>query len=194
MIFPSKFVSPQSCLITSRSTTEMTEYGGVVNAAKRGNKHKWLIDLTTPPLNEDDQAELNAFIDAQEGRYGVFTMACPIPFKGPHKNFNTKLSAAAGANTLTVKNLSLNRSQALKAGDYISFSNHDKVYKVVLNANSNSSGEATLTIHPRLFSGVSANQSISEATFKLRLTKDENASKYDAKKRIIPKTITMIEA
>jgi len=62
----------------------------------------------------------------------------------------------------------------MKAGDFIKFSGHDKVYMVVSDANSDGSGNSTLTIEPQLATALADNETITvnNVPFTMRLSKD----------------------
>ena len=113
---------------------------------------------------------------------------------GSSKSFLTDSFLTAGENQIPVTGLSPNDSNALRAGDFIKFVNHDKVYKVALSVGSNSNGNAIMNIYPRLFSDVSKATGVVEATFTLRMTKDNLSLGLDATKGRIPVLISAIEA
>ncbi len=171
-LFPVEFIQPSACLIKSKTFTEITSYGFNDEVAKRGNPHKWTIDFRTRKLVHADARELQAFMDSLDGRYTTFTLPSPLPYMGAVSSFNSRLSASAGDNSIEVKNLNTNGDGDLKAGDYLNFSNHDKVYKIINSVDGDGSGNATMVIHPRLFVDIAANQSIVEGVFSLRLTSD----------------------
>ena len=172
MQFPNEYVQPSTCLITSKTFTELTSYGFNDEVAKRGNPHKWLIDFATRKLTHKSSRSLQAFLDSLDGRYGTFTLPSPLPFLGDTTSFAVSASASAGVNQISVKNLPVSKAGALVAGDFIKFANHDKVYKIVNDAATNASGITTMVFYPRLQANVFANSVISEAVFTLRLTKD----------------------
>lgn len=175
MQFPNEFIKASSCLITSKTFTELTSYGMNDEVGKRGNPHKWVIDFATRKLRHRPARALQAFIDSLDGRYNTFTLDCPLPFMGDTESFLVRVSALAGSNTVSVKNLPASKSEALIAGDFINFSNHDKTYKIVNTVSSSGSGIATMTIHPRLKSNIAANNSVTKGVFTLRLTSDSSS-------------------
>lgn len=173
MQFPNDFIQASTCLINSKTFTEVTSYGFNDVVAKRGNPHKWIIDFTTRKLNHIKARQLQAFLDSLDGRYTIFTLPCPLPFLGGDNNFSVASNANAGDNSISVNNLPNSITDILVAGDFINFSNHDKTYKIVENADSNGSGNATMKIYPRLQSNIIAGNSITEGVFTLRMRKDE---------------------
>ena len=194
MQFPTKFVKAQTCLITSKTDTEVTEYGMNTVVAKRGNPHKWVIDFTTPPLNHELARELGAFLDSLDGRYETFTLPCPLRFMGGTDTFQTSALGSTGDNSIIVSGLPTSTVDALKAGDYVKFDGHDKVYKIIQNADSDTSGLATMYVHPRLQSIVPPSTTVSEAVFSLRMRKDDLSLSLSAKTGLTPVKVSAIEA
>ena len=180
-------------MITSKTFTELTTYGMNTQVGKRGNPHKWLIDFTTRLLNHKDARELTAFLDSLDGQYNTFTLPCSLPFLGSSTSFNVAANAVAGSNTVDVKNLQLNDVEALVVGDYINFDNHSKVYKIMQTVTSNGSGLATMTIYPRLQQNINVDDSIDEANFTVRMTKDTSSLSLVGGKLHLPIKFSVIE-
>ncbi len=172
MQFPNDFIQASSCLITSKTFTEFTSYGFNDEVAKRGNPHKWVIDFSTRKLSHIRSRELQAFLDSLDGRYGTFTLPCPLPFLGASNSFLVENPENAGSNEVMVKGLPNSTTNALTIGDFIKFTNHDKVYKIIESVTSSVTGTATMKIHPRLQTVVNADDGVVEGVFSLRLTKD----------------------
>ena len=194
MQFPTKFVKAQTCMITSKTDTEVTTYGMNTVVAKRGNPHKWVVDFATPPMQHEAARELGAFLDSLDGRYETFTLTCPLPFLGGTATFQTGSLGGQGDNSISVTGLPADEIDALKAGDFIKFNGHDKVYKIVQNADSNGSGLATMYFHPRLQAIVAPSTAITEAVFSLRMRKDDLSLSLSAKTGLTPVKISAIEA
>ena len=198
MQFPTGFTDASTCSITKKTLTEVTEYGMNTEVAKRGNPHKWRVEFQTRLMNHQRARELNAFLETLDGRYGTFTLSCPLPFLSASSNFtvgnNTGGNTVAGSNTIAITGLPENTSDALMAGDYLKFANHDKVYKCILNANSIGGGSAVMSFYPRLVADVPDTTAISEGVFTLRMTKDDLALSLDAKKPLLKTLVTAIEA
>jgi hypothetical protein len=78
-------------------------------------------------------------------------------------------TASAGDTSVTVDGM----TGTLKAGDFIKFNGHSKVYMVVADATA-SAGSATLTIEPPLRENLSDNEVITYdgVEFTVRLTND----------------------
>ena len=193
MQFPNEFIQPSKCLITSKTFTELTDYGFNIEVAKRGNPHKWLIDFTTRKLSHHNSREVQAFLDSLDGRYVTFTLPCPLPFMGGTNSFSVVGSNAAGSNQVNVDGLPNSTVKALMAGDFIKFDNHDKCYKIIESLDSNGVGAGVMKIHPRLQFNINDNDVISEGVFTLRMTKDTTGLSLSGKVHEIIK-VSAIEA
>lgn len=182
MQIPSKFVSAKGFQAVSNTRTEVIEYGEVTQVAKRGTPQKWSVDLTTRLKLEDDIREINAFLDVLDGRYGTFELPCPLKWRSALSTFQTRNAAAEGTDTIRVDGFPANRVNAVVAGEFIKFNNHDKVYKIVFSSNADASGNVDFQIFPKLRVWVDNNTSINPAIFKLRLLTDKNVLSLNASK------------
>lgn len=182
--FPSKFIQAKNCTITSETETELTSYGMVTQVGKRGNPHKWAIEFTTRLHNEEDIRELGAFLDSLDGRFTEFNLPCPLRFMTNSNDFSIVNTIPAGFNVITIQN-----GIIAKAGDFIKFTNHDKVYKIV----SFNASNGTIEIYPRLFTQVPSTARIQEAIFTCRMTKDKTSLRLDGGKMKYPLLVTAIE-
>ena len=97
-------------------------------------------------------APLQAFMIKQRGAKESFTVTFPsyMNAQGTASGSPTG-TASAGATSIT---LGGSGSGTLKAGDFIKFANHDKVYMIVADAG-NIASSNTLTIEPPLQTAVS---------------------------------------
>jgi|5_EtaG_2_1085323.scaffolds.fasta_scaffold00706_15 hypothetical protein len=140
----------QSATISSETTTRITESLSGITFRKAIGAQHWLIDLTSKPLDRAEQAELFAFLVKQEGMLGHFNLVPPI-------YGSTRSTNATGTPTVTtdfaagVNSVKANGGGgSLKTGDYIKFSNHNKVYLLTADVNQDLSSEDTFEFTPRL--------------------------------------------
>lgn len=194
MQFPNAYIQASTFLITSKTFTEVTEYGMNTEVAKRGDQHKWWIDFTTRLLNHRQARELSAFLDSLDGRYNTFTLPCPLPYLGKSTSFITDGTSYAGSDTIDVTGLLSNQSEVLVIGDYITFDNHDKVYKIKETIDSSVAGSGVMKIYPNLFTDVPAGTNINEGVFTLRMTKDSSGLSLSGNKQHLSIKISAKEA
>jgi len=115
----------------------------------------WTVRLNTSSLTQAEMSELYAFIVSQNGQYESFTVVPPI-----HGNSR---GTASGTVTITqtyaagLKTVRANGATGtLLKGDFIKFSNHDKVYMLTSDVNMDASSEDTINIFPGLFTAVTS--------------------------------------
>ena len=106
---------------------------------------------TFPSMTRAEFAPIYAFVMAQRGRYESFTLIPPVLNAGLGSPAGTPLVNGASQTGRSIVTDGWNASITIfKAGDYLKFANHDKVYTVTADATSNGSGASTITIEPAL--------------------------------------------
>ena len=104
-----------------------------------------------PPMTRAQFAPIYAFVMKQRGRYESFTLIPPVLNAGLGSPAGTPLVNGASQTGRSVVTDGWNASiNVFKAGDYLKFANHDKVYTVTADATSDGSGNATISIEPAL--------------------------------------------
>jgi hypothetical protein len=137
------------------------------------------LDCGLPEMDRDDAEAWVAFLLSLRGMLGTFHIGddsntAPrgvATITGADALINGAQNAAS--KTLATKGWTHNVTGILKAGDWIQIGtgDHQRLHKVLVDANSDSSGHATLDIFPKLREGVSDNQVITlincKGTFRL---------------------------
>ena len=111
------------------------------------------MTATFPPMTRAQFAPIDAFIMKQRGQYETFTLILPVLSTGLGSPAGTPLVRGASQTGRTVDTDGWSVGVVIfKAGDYLKFANHDKVYKVVEDVTSNASAIANteITIEPAL--------------------------------------------
>ena len=137
--------------------------------ARQIDGQKFRISLVYPPMTRAEFAPIKAFLMKQRSRLNTFTVIPPTISNALGTASGTPTgTASAGDTSIT---LGGSGTGTLKAGDYIKFDNHDKVYMVVEDQSDISTG--TLTIEPPLRSAVSSTDIIYDnVPFTVRQTND----------------------
>lgn len=115
----------------------------------------WGIEGTLPLLKRDDAEAFVSFAMKLKGRYGTFLFQLPETIASPRGSWGgTPVVDGAGqtGNELDIKGLTPNVNNIIRQGDYINLgtAGNTKLHKILDNANSDSSGETTVTIWPSL--------------------------------------------
>ena len=154
-----------------KTLTSTTDSGKMFSTQVDGQRFKF--SATYPPMSRSDFAPVYAFIMKQRSQKETFQISLP-DIKNAKGNVSgvvlVKNSHTAGDTTITVDAM----TGTLKAGDFVQFAGHNKVYMVVADATADGSNEATLTIEPPLRSAVSDNAVVTYdgIEFTVRLTND----------------------
>ena len=116
------------------------------------------------PLTPRDAGPIIGFIRYAEGPLYSFEVVLPeISFSKCFSQPNTVVTRAhlaIGSANVTVDTSNTGIGEVLRAGDYFKFANHSKVYQAVINCNSGSDGNATLTFASPTISNVPAGTSL----------------------------------
>jgi hypothetical protein len=145
---------------------------------------RWEADITLPRMNREDAEQWVSFLMSLYGQKGTFLLGDPLG--GTARG---SASTAAGTpvvngasqtgGTLNIDGLPASATGYLKAGDYIQLGSAatSQLYKVLADANSNSSGEASLDIYPNLRSSPAdgATVVVSNAKGLFRLASNETS-------------------
>ena len=123
----------------------------------------WKIYATYPNMTRAEFAPIQAFMMKQRGAYDSFTYTPPILSVPQGQDPGTPLvngAAQTGRSVVTDGWGTGATLTVLKAGDFIKFTNHSKVYQVTADATCDTSGNATLTIEPELQTSPGNNEAI----------------------------------
>ena len=161
---------PRSAKISSQQNTIVSVTSSGRKQARQIDGQRFTITLQYPPMSRSEFSPIKAFIMKQRSQLESFTVIPPATesdAQGTASGTPTG-TASAGATSIT---LGGSGSGTLKAGDYIKFANHNKVYMVVADQSDISTG--SLTIEPPLTTAVSgANITFDDVPFTVSLTSD----------------------
>lgn len=138
---------------------------------------RWGFALQYRNRTRAQMALLISFVIAQRGQYGTFTFVPPIIGLPQATVTGTPLcnGATASGRSVTADGFA-NSTTVMKAGDFLKFANHTKVYMLTADATTNGSGQVTLAIEPGLYAAVVDNEAItvSSVPFTVALASDSN--------------------
>lgn len=148
-------------LLANTRTYQSPLTNAVQTASRKGSL--WKASLSFKNLNGDDRQEMQAFLVRLNGQQHRFTLH-DHSFTRRGVGGGTLLVNGSGQSgiTLLCNGASVNKTNYLRAGDYISFNN--ELHMVVADTSSNSSGNVTLTIAPPIRKVPSSGQIVDYAT------------------------------
>ena len=140
-----------------------------------GQKFGFTADIITGKRS-DIYGELMAFIIKQRSQKEHFTIIPPELEDARGVETGTLAvvgSHTAGDTTIAIDGFASDTANRLKAGDFIKFNGHTKIYMVVADVTS-SSGAATVTIEPPLISTLADDEAVTynNIPFTVHLTND----------------------
>ena len=154
-----------------KTITSTTDSGKMFAVQVDGQRFKF--SASYPPMNRSEFAPVYAFIMKQRSQKETFQISLPDlkNAKGDISGIvSTNGSHSAGDTTIDVQNI----TGTIKAGDFIKFNTHSKVYLVVEDSTGDVSNEATITIEPPLREDVDTDVVMlyDNVPFTVRLTND----------------------
>ena len=168
--FPISTAKFQTLGIKSMQNTIISKSASGKKLARQIDGQRWGFTARIITAKRSDvYGELMAFIVKQRSGKENFTVVPPEVknARGTASGIPTG-TASAGATSITLGGTG---TGTLKAGDFIKFANHDKVYMVVADQSDISTG--TLTIEPPLTTAISASTIVYDnVPFTVYLTSD----------------------
>jgi hypothetical protein len=156
--------APASLVLHSQQPTRISTAHSLKRQVRGGTAQQWAFDLEWSALRRAELAPILAFALAQKGQYEAFTYTPPVLGSAQAAAAGTPLinGATASGRSIPTDGWAVSVT-VLKAGDFIKFASHNKVYMLTADAVSNASGQATLTIEPGLYASVADNSAVTHA-------------------------------
>lgn len=170
--------SPAPAQITLRSLqpTRVSRAHSLKRQARTRGAQCWGIKLAWSPLRRSEFMPLYAFLMAQRGQADPFTtiLAAHTAPQGSWPGSPVVNGAGQTGRTVNLRGLTAGQTGIAKAGDFIKFANHGKVYMVTADANSDGGGLAALTIEPQLIATIAYGEALvtSSVPFTVALAAD----------------------
>lgn len=143
----------------------------------------WEADITLRPMNREEAEYWISFLLKLNGQYGTFLLGDPNGAIPRGVATGTPLVKGAGqtGNELITDGWTFNTTKILKAGDYIQLGTaaSARLYKVLDDVNSDSSGNATLTLYPDLRSAPADNAPITATNAKGNFRLSSSSAAWD---------------
>jgi hypothetical protein len=159
--FPTSPISNGINITSNQTTIVSTAINGRRQARQLQNQ-RWSMTVSFPPMTRSSFAPIFAFITAQRGRKESFTYTPPIIDDALGTETGSLLvngTHNVGDTAINIDGFAGNGAERLKAGDFIKFASHDKVYMVVSDVTS-SSNAASVTIEPPLTTALTTNSAV----------------------------------
>jgi hypothetical protein len=173
MAFPAT-PKPNGIKITSVTPTLVSETHNLKRQVRQRGAQRWAIEASYSPMTRSQFAPIWAFVISKKGRYSTFSYIAETISNSSSSatgTLSTSASASSGAATVSATGL----TGSLKAGDFIKFSGHDKVYLLI------SDGSSGLAFEPPLMASVASGESITynSVPFTMALANDAQEASLD---------------
>jgi hypothetical protein len=159
----------QTINIKSRHSNYFSEtQSGRVQVRAIGGQ-RWSFTAKYNPMTRDEFKPVYAFVLSQQGRLGTFQITPPVVSSASGNVSGTML--ANGAHSIGDSTIAVDGSSGtIKAGDFVKFNGHSKVYMVIADL----TGAGTLSIEPALVENVANNEQViyDNVQFTMRLEND----------------------
>lgn len=192
-------------VIRSIAPTVTTIAVSGVRQSKQLAAQYWELDLDYSSLSRADFARVMGFVSKQRVGFGDFQMVVPelsrpagdIRYIYDSVTPTTMVASAeavagdsyvdfdTGFNASFFTDNGYDNTQGLVAGDFIRFTNHDKVYQLTEDVTFDSVGSGRLNLFPNLVEGVNLNETITfyNVPFKVYLKTQSQDFAYNAERQ-----------
>lgn len=128
--------------------------------------HRFMPWARWDPMKRDEWAPLVAIIESMHGQYEKIELpvwGLEAPRGVISGTIQVNSAASKGANVVSLKGFPTGSTTTgvLKARDLLRFAGHKKLYSVQADANSNSSGIASVTLNQWLEASLASNEAVS---------------------------------
>ncbi len=149
--------------------------------ARKIDNQRWKFTCKYVNLTRAEFAPILAFITKQRGQKETFTVI-PPKIKDALGSETTTISVngahTAGDTTIAIDGFNADSAGSLKAGDFIKFANHTKVYMVVADVTP-SSNAATVTIEPPIIENLANDETVTYDDVPFTVYLDTRVQQYD---------------
>ena len=142
---------PTNVSIKSINQVYTSKFNNLGMEKRSNGAQRWEITLDYPTMNFVQGKALFAFIMAHRGSLKTFDLALPSPLNntsGTHIGTFNVIAGNTTGSSFSIGGLTPLTNGLLKAGDLVQFSNHEKVYMITADVDSDGSGNSTLNIMP----------------------------------------------
>lgn len=157
--FPS--VDFTNCNVASNTPTLVTRsISGIEERATIAGQY-WTVSATFQNISDSERRQLLGFIMKSRGPYSTFDLTLPDTLDDSTGNYTgtiTVATATAGNLSFTAT-VSASNTLILKAGDFIKFSNHNKVYMVTDDATSVGTN-LTVNVYPAIRTSATSSHTV----------------------------------
>lgn len=164
-VFPNH-VLPNKIQVTIDQPTLVSTTNSLTSQRRSLGAHRIELEYTYPPMKAEDLMPFVAFFNAMQGQGKAFKLNAPkqlindtvhIADSDTH---TVTQSYSAGTREIVVNGFDADLDIAIRGGNFIQFSNHDKIYVVAANGGSDGSGNCRIRVEPALIENVTSSETL----------------------------------
>jgi len=149
--------------------------------ARKIDNQRWKFSVKYTNLTRAEFAPILAFITKQRGQKETFTVIPPTisdALGSETTTISVNGAHTAGDTTIAIDGFNADSAGSLKAGDFIKFANHTKVYMVVADVTP-SSNAATVTIEPPIIEALANDETVTYDDVPFTVYLDSRVQQYN---------------
>lgn len=164
-VFPND-VLPNKIQVTIDQPTLVSTTNSLTSQRRSLGAHRIELEYTYPPMDAEELMPFVAFFNAMQGQGKAFKLNAPkqlindtvhIADSDTH---TVTQSYSAGTREIVVNGFGNDLDIAIRGGNFIQFSNHDKIYVVAANGGSDASGNCRIRVEPALLENVTSAETL----------------------------------
>lgn len=164
-VFPND-VLPNKIQVTIDQPTLVSTTNSLTSQRRSLGAHRIELEYTYPPMDAEELMPFVAFFNAMQGQGKAFKLNAPkqlindtvhIADSDTH---TVTTSYSAGTREIVVDGFDADLDIAIRGGNFIQFSNHDKIYVVAANGGSDASGNCRIRVEPALLENVTSSETL----------------------------------
>lgn len=167
---------PASAALRSTQPTRVSRSHSLKRNARTRGAQRWSFRFSWPVLKRTEMWPIFAFLLAQRGQADTFTTILPVHTvpAGTWAGAPVVDGAGQGGRSINLRGLTAGQAAAAKAGDFVKFAGHSKVYLCTADAASDGGGLLALAIEPQLQQAVADGEALvtSNVPFTVALAAD----------------------
>ena len=147
---------PQSVSIKSNTQTYKSVSQNLSVETRSRGIQRWEVTLDYPPMNREDAMQIYSFIISQQGSFETFNFKMPSPLNstaGDQLNIIAEgipqvIDSRANLSRQVIVGNFNRDTKAMKAGDLFKFSDHEKIYMLTVDLDTDGDGKGVLQFTP----------------------------------------------
>ena len=168
-VFPTT-VKPSKISVSIEQPTLTSTTNALTTQRRTLGAHRIQLEYTYPPMDADEMQPFIAFFTAMQGQAKAFKLNVPkelindsthIADTATHNVLiESGSTGAVGQRVIRADNFGNSLTTAIKGGNFIQFSNHDKIYVVAADGGSDGDGDCLIRFEPGLLTAITASHDL----------------------------------